>query len=205
MPTRTTGCSPTRPRRSFATSSSCTTRSRNGTATSPAATSTSRWPTRSPGARSSCCTRRSRPRRPGTGGTTRCSWASRGCAAWSAARGTPRPSTAAKLRSRLDPEEHPVTVLYYDSTMPDDERRQKLFGGDLFVYSPTAHSLELVAFAREMAETALAPHFPPDAQHHMEKQAYVDVLADLKPTFINHPRSKELVAGILADLGVDTE
>lgn len=98
-----------------------------------------------------------------------------------------------------------MTVLYYDSTMPDDERRQKLFGGDLFVYSPTAHSLQLVAFAREMAETGLAPHFPPDAQHHMEKQAYVDVLADLKPTFINHPRSKELVAGILADLGIDTE
>jgi hypothetical protein len=98
-----------------------------------------------------------------------------------------------------------VTVLYYDSAMPDDDRRAKLFGGDLFVYSPTAHSLELVAFAREMAESALAPHFPPDAQHHMEKRAYVDVLADLKPTFINHPRSKELVAGILADLGIDLE
>jgi hypothetical protein len=98
-----------------------------------------------------------------------------------------------------------MTVLYYDSTMPDDERRQKLFGGDLFVYSPTAHSLELVAFAREMAEKALVPHFPPDAQHHMGKQAYVDVLADLKPTFINHARSKELVGGILADLGIDLE
>jgi hypothetical protein len=39
----------------------------------------------------------------------------------------------------------------------------------------------------------------------MEKQAYVDVLAKLKPTFINHPRSKELVAGILADLRVDLD
>lgn len=96
-----------------------------------------------------------------------------------------------------------MTTLYHDSTMPDDERRKKLFGGDLFIYSPTAHSLELVAFAREMAEEALAPHYPPDAQHHMEKQAYVDVLADLKPTFINHARSKELVAGILDDLGID--
>jgi hypothetical protein len=98
-----------------------------------------------------------------------------------------------------------LTVLYYDSAMPDDERRQKLFGGDLFVYSPTPRSLELVAFAREMAETALAPHYPPDAQHHMEKQAYVDVLAGLKPTFINHARSKELVAGILADLDIDLD
>jgi hypothetical protein len=96
-----------------------------------------------------------------------------------------------------------MTVIFLDSPMSDDDRRQKLFGGDLFVYSPTARSLELVAFAREMAEEAFAPHFPPDAQHKLERQEYVDVLAKLKPTFINHPRSKELVAGILADLRVD--
>ena len=98
-----------------------------------------------------------------------------------------------------------MTVLFHDSKMSDDERRRKLFAGDLFVYSPTQHSLELCAFAREMAEEALSPHFPPDAQHHLEKQAYVDVLAKLKPTFINHPRSKELVAGILGDLGIDLD
>ncbi len=96
-----------------------------------------------------------------------------------------------------------MTVIFLDSAMSDDERRQKLFGGDLFVYSPTPHSRELCAFARQMAEEAFAPYFPPDAQHHMAGQEYVDVLAKLKPTFINHPRSKELVGGILADLRVD--
>jgi hypothetical protein len=96
-----------------------------------------------------------------------------------------------------------MTVIFFDSAMSDDERRQKLFGGDLFVYSATPHSMELRAFARQMAEEAFAPHFPPDAQHHMGAQEYVDVLAKLKPTFINHPRSKELVAEILGDLGVD--
>jgi hypothetical protein len=98
-----------------------------------------------------------------------------------------------------------MTVIYFDSAMSDEQRRQKVFAGDLFVYSATPHSRELRAFAQEMAEQALAPHFPPDAQHHMDKHAYVDVLAKLKPTFINHPRSKELVAGILADLGVDLD
>jgi hypothetical protein len=98
-----------------------------------------------------------------------------------------------------------VTVVYFDSPMSDDERRAKLFGGDIFVFSPTAHSRELVAFARQMSEDAFAPHFPPDAQHSMEGRAYVDVLATLKPTFINHARSKELVAGILADLGASTD
>jgi len=95
-----------------------------------------------------------------------------------------------------------MTVIFLDSSMSDDERRQKLFGGNLFLYSPTPHSLELMAFARQLAEEAFAPHFPPDAQHHLARQEYVDVLAELKPTFINHPRSKELVAGILADLRV---
>jgi hypothetical protein len=96
-----------------------------------------------------------------------------------------------------------VTVIYVDSPMSDDERRSRLFAGDLFVYSPTRHSLALVEFARTMAEEAFAPYSPPQAQHHMDGQAYVDVLAKLKPTFINHPRSKELVAEILTGLGAD--
>jgi hypothetical protein len=98
-----------------------------------------------------------------------------------------------------------MTVVYFDSPMPDDERREKLFGGDIFVFSPTAQSRALVEFARTMSEDAFAPHFPPDAQHHMEGRAYVDVLAGLKPTFINHARSKELVAGVMGDLGVSLE
>ncbi|MEV4760495.1 hypothetical protein AB0J86_36075 [Micromonospora sp. NPDC049559] len=96
-----------------------------------------------------------------------------------------------------------MTVVYFDWPGPDEERRHRLYAGDLFVYSPTPRSLELVAFARELAESAFAPHFPPDAQHHLAGPAYVDVLAGLKPTFINHPRSAELVRLLLAELGVD--
>lgn len=96
-----------------------------------------------------------------------------------------------------------MTVIYLDSPVSDHERRTRLFAGDLFVYSPTPQSLALVEFARTMAEEAFAPYPPPQAQHHMDGQAYVDVLAKLKPTFINHPRSKELVAEILGGLGAD--
>src|SRR5262249_30289159 len=65
-------------------------------ATWPGATCTCPCRTASPGARWSCCTRRTRRRRPGTGGTTRSSWAWPGCAAWSAAPAMPRRSTARK-------------------------------------------------------------------------------------------------------------
>ncbi|GAA3748441.1 hypothetical protein GCM10022225_35620 [Plantactinospora mayteni] len=101
------------------------------------------------------------------------------------------------------PQEAAVTVLHFDSPMSDDERRARLFAGDLFVYSPTPHSMALVAFARQMTETAFAPHFPPEAQHHLAGPDYVGVLAELKPSFINHPRSAELVRGLLSDLGAD--
>ena len=46
------------------------------------------------GARWSCCTSASRLSGAVTGGTTRSSWAWRGCAAWNAGRVTPRRSTA---------------------------------------------------------------------------------------------------------------
>jgi hypothetical protein len=96
-----------------------------------------------------------------------------------------------------------MTVVYFDSTMGDDERRVHLFAGDIFVYSPTASSLELCAFAREMATEAFAPHDPRDAQHHLDRQHFVDVLAKLKPEFIHHPRSKKLLCAIVSELGAD--
>jgi hypothetical protein len=96
-----------------------------------------------------------------------------------------------------------MTVLYIDSPSSDPERRRKLFAGDLFVYSSTPCARQLVDFARALAEAAFAPYAPPEAQHHLSGPAYVAVLAGLKPTFINHPRSAELVRGLLAELGAD--
>lgn len=96
-----------------------------------------------------------------------------------------------------------MTVVHVDSPLSDDQRRARLFAGDLFVHSATPRSMALVAFAREMVERAFAPHFPPYARRDLDGRAYVDVLAGLKPSFVSHPRSRELVRGILADLGTD--
>jgi hypothetical protein len=61
-----------------------------------------------------------------------------------------------------------MTAVFFDSSMLDDDRRRRLFAGDLFIYSPTPPSLELCAFARELATAAFAPYDPRDAQHHLE-------------------------------------
>jgi hypothetical protein len=96
-------------------------------------------------------------------------------------------------------------AIYVDSPHSDDERRQRLYSGDLFVHSPTKSSMELCALARELSEEAFAPHDPPVAQESMPAEEYAGILADLKPKFIHHPRAKELIRGLFAEVGCDVE
>jgi hypothetical protein len=98
-----------------------------------------------------------------------------------------------------------MNSIYFDAALNDDERRQRLYAGDMFVYSPTKHSLELRDFARELSEEAFAPYAPETAQHHLPVEQYVAILAGLKPKFIHHPTCKVFVRGILDDLGCDLD
>jgi hypothetical protein len=98
-----------------------------------------------------------------------------------------------------------VPTIYVDSAVEDEQRRQQLYSGSLFTYSAGESALGLAGLARELSEAAFAPHEPSVAQESMPAERYVDILAELKPTFIHHPRAKELIAGLLAELGCDLE
>jgi hypothetical protein len=98
-----------------------------------------------------------------------------------------------------------MTAVYVDSTLKDQERRNRLYSGDLFTFSASTSSAELCALAREMSSEAFAPHDPPVAQDAMPAEEYAAILADLKPSFIHNPRCKELIAGLFEDRGCDTE
>jgi hypothetical protein len=45
-------------------------------------------------------------------------------------------------------------TVFYDADVSDDVRRQRLYDGQLFVYSPRASILAFTAFARSMIEDA---------------------------------------------------
>lgn len=98
-----------------------------------------------------------------------------------------------------------MNAIFFDAMVDDEQRRQQLYDGALHVNSPTAHSLELCEFARELAREAFAPHDPEHAQEFLPVERYVEILAQLKPRFIHHPRCKELIRGLLSDLGCDIE
>jgi hypothetical protein len=94
-------------------------------------------------------------------------------------------------------------AIYVDSPASDDVRRERLYDGDLFVYSPRPATSALCEFGRQMAEEAFAPYDPETAQDEMEVEDYAALLADLKPRFIHDPESKRLIQEMLTDLGCD--
>jgi len=86
-----------------------------------------------------------------------------------------------------------MNSVFLDAKIPDDLRRQRLYEGQLFVYGPVPSSIALCNFARQMAEEAFAPFDPRQAQHDLPIERFAAILADLKPKFIHHPRSKQLI------------
>jgi hypothetical protein len=98
-----------------------------------------------------------------------------------------------------------MVACYFDAAMPDDVRRRALYEGRIFVFSPRPTTVALCAHAREVIEEAFAPHAPARVHEAMPVEECVSVLARLKPAFIHHPRSKELLRALVQDIGCDPE
>jgi hypothetical protein len=94
-------------------------------------------------------------------------------------------------------------TVYYDSAALDAVRRQHLYDGRLFVFSPRRSILDFVAFARSMIEDASGDLDPRIAQDSMAIERYAELLGKLKPMFIHHCESKRHLQAILEGLGCD--
>ncbi len=98
-----------------------------------------------------------------------------------------------------------MNSIYINPNHSDEVRRKRLYAGQLYIYSSRESTRAFCRHAREMTEEAFAPLDPRVAQYEMSLEDYVAVLAKLKPEFIHHPRSKELIRTILKDVGCDLE
>jgi hypothetical protein len=95
--------------------------------------------------------------------------------------------------------------VYFDSYLGDGERRRRLYAGDLFVYSPRPSSIALTTLARDLIDEAFAPLDPQQAQHSLDVPTFVETMGPLKPRFIHHPRTRDLLRALIADLGMEME
>jgi hypothetical protein len=98
-----------------------------------------------------------------------------------------------------------MTTVHYDQKCSDDQRRELIYSGDVFVYSPSKHALAMVDLARDMLAKAFGSRDPQTAQFDMAVEQFAALLADLKPRFIHHPQCKRLLPALLRDLGCDPE
>src|SRR6266508_3252327 len=98
-----------------------------------------------------------------------------------------------------------MNTVYVDMNVDDEKRRQRLYGGQIFVFSPRPSTNALCDHARRMIEESFAPLDPRTAQYSMPVEQYVSIVAPLKPKFIHHPESKRLIQEVLRDFGCDLE
>jgi hypothetical protein len=96
-----------------------------------------------------------------------------------------------------------MPAVYFRSQLTDEERRLRLYRGDLFILPATAGTEALVSLAKRMLEHAFAPHDPRAIHKHMTAEHVAQVLARLKPSFIHHPDCKKLIPMIMHENGVD--
>lgn len=93
--------------------------------------------------------------------------------------------------------------ICFDPKYSDRERREQLYRGQIIIYAPRASSLAFCEFARKLTSEAFGELDPREAQHHMPVSDYAELLGKLKPNFIHHQHSKELLVALLSDFGCD--
>ena len=89
--------------------------------------------------------------------------------------------------------------------MGEAERRERLYHGDNFIFSPTPASLAMVALGQDMLWTAFGGRDPRTIHEHLTREQVSDVLLKVKPDFIHHPRCTELIPQLLRETGCDLD
>jgi len=98
-----------------------------------------------------------------------------------------------------------VNTVFSNPSVDDDSRRQNLYNGQVVVCSATPGSVAFTEHARQLIADAFGDRDPQTAQFHMPVEEFASVLTELKPRFIHHVRSKELIRSVLAEFGCDLE
>jgi hypothetical protein len=98
-----------------------------------------------------------------------------------------------------------MSAVHFDAAMSDDQRRERLYAGDLFITSASPSSKALIALARQLLEEAFAPHDPRTIHEHMTPEEVAAILGTLKPRFVHHPDCKSLIRQLLRENSVDID
>jgi hypothetical protein len=98
-----------------------------------------------------------------------------------------------------------TTTVYLDPEHDDAWSRDRLYDGQLIVYSARRSIEAVIDHARSMLCDAFAPLDPITAQDHMPVEQWVEIFAPLKPRFMHDPTTIRLLCEVIEDLGWDMD
>ena len=99
-----------------------------------------------------------------------------------------------------------VTPVYFNRRLADDDRRERLFGGAIFVDGNVGAIRAMSAWAEELIAEAF--HGVPDvrdAHRHLPLGDFIARASPLKSRFTNDPRTKQLCQELIAEVGADPQ
>jgi hypothetical protein len=95
--------------------------------------------------------------------------------------------------------------IVHDSVISDDERRWELYHGTIFTSNQTDATKAFCAFADELIREEFGGLDPETAQHDIDVNEFAAILSRLKPRFIHHRRSRQLLKDVLDERGCDLD
>ena len=76
-----------------------------------------------------------------------------------------------------------MNSVFFDPLFSDEERRNRIYSGQLVVSSARKSTQAFIEFADSLIRNAFHPYDPREAQHSIPVEQYAGILAKLKPVF----------------------
>lgn len=94
-------------------------------------------------------------------------------------------------------------TIYFDSSAKDAVRRQHVYNGQLFVFSPRPSVIALRQLACDLIEATFGSPIPPKIEDSLPVEDFLAAEASLKQQIMHHPQTKQLAQSILQEFGCD--
>jgi len=98
-----------------------------------------------------------------------------------------------------------MATVHIDPTFDDAERRERIFKGDVIIYTRVPEIEAFAEFTRNLITEVFAPHEPTAVHESRTPEELADILVSFKPKFIHHPESIKHVERIITALGASAK
>jgi hypothetical protein len=96
-----------------------------------------------------------------------------------------------------------MNTVYFDFSANDEVRRQHLYNGQLFVFSPRPSVIALRQLACHLIEATFGSPIPPRVEDGLSVEEFLAAESSLKQQIMHHPQTNQLVQSLLQEFGCD--